>query len=929
MDLSLYQLIEFPDPSYPSFQVEAGGNVRAAVQSDSEHFLRNVAAFGPDQVAVAIRFVFKPAAAGEPLQQRTSIFLAGQAKRDDIAPGLGLLMERGPIHRFFHLRKVKESPIDWKEFHAACDVVRYQCLFEPTVTGELNAHALPAYYSINPFEPSLDNDFLLLDGMLDRVQEPAVVEICVEPANARSELTAHTRYLSLLQQVNRGFDPDDEDSYPRGIGHGGSEWNAALKPLRTREPLIDDILRKQRRFHETLTKPHLRFHIRVFARTPAVARLLASVVAESAFKEGNYRLHDSVRGDPLFDQAVDHRGNLRVIPMDTFHDLRGAETIELFEELSNLSNLAPPDQLFGIFRLPVASHASPRCLRKNTDPPDLDPEELIVLGYDDQYNDDGSASETRGIPRGIRVKNMPKHFFITGMPGSGKTVEGFNVLHQLGHRNFPFIVFEPAKSEYRRLKCLKKHGDPEIRKVGEGLQVYTPGSEISPLRINPFQISDGITRDEHIENLLGCFKASMPMQGSMLGLLGEGLELVYREHPDPENPPCMADLHAAVQRVLASKRYSPEVDSDFRALFDVRLGVLIRRGIGRVFQCRKDIPNMGRLMTGQSIIELACLPPEPACLMTLFILTGIRERIKSTPWSGKGIRLALVLEEAHNIVGRSMDATASEENADPRAHAAEFICRMLAELRSQGVAIIIIDQHPTSVAADVIKNATSKLAFLQEETEDREAIGGSMLFRQAEMEEIARLRPGEAYFHTEGYFGPRKIRTPNLEAEWNLPQAPVGDAVLPFIQDDAWYMEAAEACVESEVLQFNHDLDRFTDSIRRIGAQLKGLIKEWVSILERTPPEKRNNACIGLAKQAKALKDRLESVFSNFQWNVYQRWLEGFPKVGIKVASLNKWRDQLIHRVESVVNPMVSAYREKLESLINQCRQEPHTRKGG
>jgi len=229
----------------------------------------------------------------------------------------------------------------------------------------------------------------------------------------------------------------------------------------------------------------------------------------------------------------------------------------------------------------------------------------------------------------------------------------------------------------------------------------------------------------------------------------------------------------------------------------------------------------------------------------------------------------------------------------------------------------------------VIKNATSTLAFLQEETEDRAAIGGSMLFSQTEMEEVARLRPGEAYFHTEGYFGPRKIRTPNLEAEWNLPQAPVGDAVLPFIQDDTWYMDAAGARVESEISQFNIDLDRFADSIRRIGAQLKGLIKERVSILERTSPDQRTNALLGLAKQANALKGRLESAFSNFQWNVYQRWLEGFPKVGIKVQSLNKWRDQLVHRVESVVNPMVSACRDKLESLINQCRQEPHTRKGG
>ncbi len=47
----------------------------------------------------------------------------------------------------------------------------------------------------------------------------------------------------------------------------------------------------------------------------------------------------------------------------------------------------------------------------------------------------------------------------------------------------------------------------------------------------------------------------------------------------------MADLYAAVRKVLASKGYSGDVDSDIRAALEVRLGVLTRRAIGRIFQC--------------------------------------------------------------------------------------------------------------------------------------------------------------------------------------------------------------------------------------------------------------------------------------------------------------------------------------------------------
>ena len=87
---------------------------------------------------------------------------------------------------------------------------------------------------------------------------------------------------------------------------------------------------------------------------------------------------------------------------------------------------------------------------------------------------------------------------------------------------------------------------------------------------------------------------------------------------------------------------------------------------------------------------------------------------------------------------------------------------MLAELRALGVGVIISDQTPSAIAPEIIKLTGSKLTFRLVDNEDREAIGAAMLFGQDEMDNIARLHPGEAYLFTKGYYAPRLINTINL-----------------------------------------------------------------------------------------------------------------------------------------------------------------------
>ncbi|HUT79386.1 MAG TPA: hypothetical protein VM285_16935 [Polyangia bacterium] len=525
----------------------------------------------------------------------------------------------------------------------------------------------------------------------------------------------------------------------------------------------------------------------------------------------------------------------------------------------------------------------------------------------------------RSRPRGIPVARLCKHLFVSGTPGSGKTTAILGLLIQLVRRGIPFIVFEPAKSEYRLLKCLKDHAEAAVRRLARELQVYTPGLEtLSPLRVNPLAIPEGARQHERIENRLNCFKGAMPMSGPLPAVLGEAMELAAERASRGGPPSRMADLYEACHEVLAAKGYSADVASDIRAALDVRLGVLTRRAIGRVFQCGEDVPPAEQLEGGFSVIELAALPPEQASLLTLFLLTAVRERVSAAPASDRKVKLVLVLEEAHALIGRNTDAAPSEENADPKAFASELICRMLAELRALGVALVIVDQHPSAVAAQVIKSTGSSLAFRQVERKDREELGGAMLLGPAELEELARLRPGEAYFFTEGYFGPRRIRTPNLHAELGLPPPPVGGGIIPFLQDDGWFAEARAARVAAEMSQLKRDMDQFDAMRLGIVKQAAQMAARRVQVLKGPAPD-RARRLAELGRRARALRNRLNGAVRAFRRDVYQPLMEHNEREPIADVGIQALRDQLVNRFGSVIEPDARSCIEMLGRLTRSC----------
>jgi hypothetical protein len=825
-DVMIYQITEIPDPIYPKYQMAAGGSVLAAAGSDFEHLLRGVSNMSPGSVSIAIRFAFSPYPSNGNKQSRLKIYLMARTSDGTQKEITELLIEHGALNRFYNPYRTDNLQISWEKIRAVWTVIRREDAVEPLYKSEYNYKIPDCYYTINSFIPNDLNDYGALDRVLGDIREQVIIDVCIEPCDISKELTSHTAYLSRLQSINRVWDRDEEDDLANeSYFEKNSTWKSSarksqkLKLIRYQDPLADNIFRKQQRFHETLLQPHLQFHIKVLSESPAVGQLIGSVAADSAYKAGSYRLMTHDDHKELLKKTIRDLKEIRVSAFPSYEQLFKGKDLSLYHDLKRLSQVATVDELTGVFRLPVASISSPRCIRMNTDPFYKNVHDSILVGYDYQLPE---------LPHLPPLNQLPRGVFVSGIPGSGKTSAMFNMLFQLHRYYVPFLVIEPVKTEYRILKTFYSHPDEHVRSLAKKLEIYTPGNEaISKFRFNPLQRRPGISVEEHIDNILSCFYAAMPLEGPLPALLGEGLERVYEDYPDENYPPLMTDLVAAVHWVLDEKGYSHETKSDIKTALEVRLGVLARRNIGRIFQCRYSYPDIDHLVTVPAVIELDRLAPEQVSLITFFLLTAIRQYFKTVSTANCTLRYVITMEEAHNIVGRTSDALASPDIANPKAFAANFICRMLAEVRGIGVAVIIVDQLPSQVAPQVTKSTATKIAFRQNDKEDREIIGSSMIFSQTEFEEIVRLSPGEAFIFAEGYHKARKIKAINLHDRFDFSTDVANEKLLPYIQDNGWFKKFALERTATELNQLREQMDRFDEERIKIIQELKALINEY------------------------------------------------------------------------------------------------------
>ena len=381
----------------------------------------------------------------------------------------------------------------------------------------------------------------------------------------------------------------------------------------------------------------------------------------------------------------------------------------------------------------------------------------------------------------VSADALTKHVFVAGVTGAGKTNTIFALLKNTGKQGIPFLIVEPAKTEYRALLNDKQ--------FSKSLRVFTLGNErVSPFRFNPFEVlpdTEGGDGDKfwpialHLDLLRSLFSVSFGMWNPLPQVLERCLQSIYQDRgweiasgrnrrlrPGESAAvsfPTLSDLFNKVEEVAVSLGYDEKITSDIRAALKTRIDSLRNGGKGRMLDVQHSV-GMEALLSGQVVLELEGLgdDDDKAFVMGLIFIRLIEFR--RTQGQHAPLRHLLVIEEAHRLLS-NVSTQGNQEDGNPRGKAVETFTSLLAEIRSYGQGIIIADQVPVRLAPDVMKNSNLKIAHRIVATDDRNALAGAMAMADEQSQALAMLGPGRAAVFSDGDDRPVMVQITNVKSE--------------------------------------------------------------------------------------------------------------------------------------------------------------------
>lgn len=365
-------------------------------------------------------------------------------------------------------------------------------------------------------------------------------------------------------------------------------------------------------------------------------------------------------------------------------------------------------------------------------------------------------SSSRGDTIGFNLKDLTRHMLVVGTPGSGKTTFSVSLLDRLWKQHgIPFLVIEPAKNEYRAL----------VQSIPE-LQVFTPGKNfISPFVFNPFVPPKNVKLETYKSTLKTAFAAGVSMATPLDKIFEEAIHNCYSDFrwldtytkDDKGQVFNISDFIRCFQETFDGIGYTGDARNIGRA-GTVRLNSLVH-----LFDNYHSIP-IEDLLQKPTVIELAAIEnSDQKALIISLLLLSILSYVNSN-YVGEGeLKNVILLEEAHVLL--DAETNAGQGEANPSAIAQGLVKRMLAEIRSYGVGMVIADQSPRKVTADVVALTDMKLAFRLVEASDKQIIADSINMSKTQADRLSRLRPGEAFLFFNKLEDPEEVVTPDYRLE--------------------------------------------------------------------------------------------------------------------------------------------------------------------
>lgn len=704
------------------------------------------------------------------------------------------------------------------------------------------------YYTVPQWEMNEDGRLYNMLKLMESLDKQMLYRIDLYPTEISSRLREILRRpMTVLR----------ERQYSKATTYGQRDFEAE-NVLKGYEDLLEKID----------SSPHFAMNAFVFGHDAENTAVVLDAAGAEALMKGSYeiasfngRFKPRVFWEDMNQDLFDRRKKICAFKSTKGLIICKEESREV--TLNNLPTLCTLEEVAPFFRFPTLYEGETVQKRKETAPKAIPSEDGLYLGTDNN-----------GYPVYFPLENLPKHAFIAGVPGSGKTITMSHITSSLWKNKtspIPFLVLEPAKQEYRALA-----NEPGM----EDLYLFSPNADMSfPLHINPFEFPKGLILSEHIRRLCSVFEGAFPLDNPMPFLLDTAIEAVYRDLGwTPETVytsetklkfPTVSMLYKRLEDELETTTYSEEIRGNLESALKVRIGSLLRREMGDVFDVPKSTIPPERWLEIPAVIELESMGTGPANFMTLMLCTLIREALKVNPHhKGKKPRHVIFIEEAHNLIGpESEEVTGADAN--PKQAATAFVVKMLAEVRALKEGIVIADQLPTVMAQEVLKNTGLKIGLRITSADDRGLLGSTMAANSMQLEEMATFEPGQALISYEGLMKPFKIRThkwrgpvgekhcqescyseewcreycPHYreqtcipeEERWKAATTPKNDVeLIEIMKDRKTYREICEQSFVIEATRFHREYGLLSDRVKMILDHIKKINEKDLQIKKLT-----------------------------------------------------------------------------------------------
>lgn len=639
----------------------------------------------------------------------------------------------------------------------------------------------PLLYSILESEPNEEGRLYNVLKLMEGYNEFVALRIDLFPVDLTRSVVQSIPYSETRKRVSQRDQGRDDNS----------------------ENMIrawDDYIKELNKY------PQFQANIIAFADHMDIAIMLADSVGAEAVESGTYKIEE-IR--TLEGHSLDfYYGDNFLLKTNTAAD----------NFMSNFLSLYTLNEIRPMFSFPILNQGETIERVKETDPVFYD--DGLYLGL----------SET-GYKVTFPIKLFKKHAFISGVPGGGKTNTMLYLITTLWRQfRIPFLVLEPAKQEYRALARI-----PGM----EELCIFSPRANTRfPLHINPFEFPIGLTLAEHIANLKAVFEGAFELPPPSPHFIDSCIEQVYIDkgwntfstNYGKLPYPTMQDLYDSLKVAVEKSSYEGEIRGNLRAVLEVRVGSLLKREIGNVYNVTHSIIRPEEWLDVPAIIELEALGEGPANFMSLLISTLIREslRIRMTVNKQKNriVNHIIFYEEAHNLIGPDTDSPLGD-SVDPKISATKYLVKMLAEVRALNEGIVIADQLPTVMAPEVLKNTGLKIGHRITAQDDRQLLGSTMSASAAQLEEQGSYLPGDALVTYEGLLKPFKMKI----AQWENGVIETGDSpddaeLFNLIKKHERSMILMKNSAEIMVFKINSEFQSVTSELKKCGSIYHDLSEE-------------------------------------------------------------------------------------------------------